>query len=474
MARVEAEGKVGRTLHTGTFRRALGIVAVSAAVGLGGCGVDYVEATQDGGAGTGGCVVCGTNCFECGGGCECGRHDASVQQNPWTSPFPNTGADGTWKGSAATFCPHATGIEAFDLWSDARGVYALIAGSDAVAVADNADAGPPVAGSSGGAQPPIAGASGDAAGAGGFAGSAGGGGFGGGIVTSPCGNNACVGETILFNDGVAGWQRIYERRESAAFSERRLSGVTGGPLVLNGRVDPFNGASGCSLGRLDGADWSCDRAGGTVGAFYAVHSTLAYAAADGNLIAFDGADWSVLDPAAPGQVASSWSDGTTLIAIDNNGAVSQLRNGVWTNPFGGLWAQSVWGNAADDLWFIGHPSSADPLERELMHFDGSATTVVATLGVEPCGDGDFSMRLWGHGDALYVYGDRSLRRWNGTELTTLANWICDFQRSARITRVWGNGPDEVFVALMDFARPSFTACGQGVVMYFDGAQFHEL
>ncbi len=441
-------------VNMGEWRAAWIGAAICLAAGcVGGGGRSQPDAGGDGG----GCFECRAGCFDCGGGCQCA--DSSVPDaSLWVSPFPETGEDGTWRDGTSRLCVGGqANLEAIDVWSDTRGVYALIAGS----VLGLEEQG------SGAEAPEPAGAGGGSAGAGGIGGFGGAAGFGGG--PTGCFDSRCLGEAILFNDGNAGWTRIYEQAEMATFNLRRLSGAPSGPLMLWGTVPRFAGTEACAFGHVDPAagELSCQRPTGAPTAVFPVNGSLAYAAIGADLARFDGSSWSVFGPPSARPIASLWADATDVAMIDLAGQAFVLRDDAWLSI--GAVGVAMWGTAIDDLWI------ATALGA-LSHYDGNTTTDVAALNTNtPCGQTPQVTGVWGSGDTLYFYGPRTLQRWDGTRFEALGDWTCDFVVTSSITRVWGNGPNEVFVALSDFNRP-FTdpACGNGIVMYFDGTQFHSL
>lgn len=405
------------------------------------------------------CTFCGGNCFDCGSGCVCDGNDASVGST-WQPPIADLGEPGTWRSaSEPTFCPGATTLDSVDLWSDDRGVFVMLAGATAVNSLPAEQPDP------GGMDLPSGGAGGVAGGSAGIGGGVAG---VGGISPGGCFSNSCTGESIWFNDGVSGWQRAHERHESNSFGTRRLSGIPGTSPVLYGADE--SGITSCSLGRVVDDTWVCDRASGagtrSVSAFFAVSGTLAYAAVGRDLLRFDGETWSTYGPQAPVDVQTLWADDRSVVALGFDGNVMLLRDELWTEPAPNLRARSVWGTTGDDVWFTDFGS-------QLWHFDGLVATMAATIPSESCFRDD-AFWLWGSGNRLFVYGQHSMQRWDGTQFENVMSWNCGAVSSATITRVWGNGPNEVFVLLRDFSRFAFDSCGDGAVLYFDGTTFHSL
>jgi len=488
-------------------------MVVLAVVGLGavGCvGAGGGASGMDGGSGTGGftggtggfmpdggrCFECfpgcfdcfNTGCFECSGGAG-GDGDAGVtQQVPWVPPFQRTGENGGWRSTGDdTLCVGGGPLDGFSLWSDERGVYAMADGNlDARVIVGTKSAGSAKAGSGGaqdkivlppGAAPPFMDAG--FAGAGGFGGNAGIGGTGGtagggGGGTCLEGFEQCQGRVIYFNDGVSGW-KVEHRTEAAAFGGARLSGLPLSELAVHSR---FPDAAGCSLALINSGAERCDQSGSGIEAFFGVDPQLAFATIGTNLLVYDGAVWNVHPTPLPFAATAMWADATSVVIVGDLGRISRLRDGVWTNSNRTIESlTAVWAGADDELW-VGTAGG------EILHRDREGTwqTTLSLRGVT-CIDRDPIRGIWGSGDTVYFHTDRALARWDGSALRELGNWTCalpdpNFGFNPRAIRnIWGNGPDELFVAMTDGSRffsRFFDECGDGFVLYFDGTEFHRL
>jgi len=449
---------LSNVLHVGRFTVAVG----AALFGLGGCvggNGSLVDAGSDSGPG---CFDCGGGCFDCGSGCQCGVDGGDGN---WVSPFSNTGDDGTWGVHTSPLCTGVTQVQSTSLWSDARGIYLLVTGLGATQ--DQPAAERPMNGDQ---DPPAGGAGGVGA----FGGTGGIGGFGGGqssdagVSVGGCDGSGCPGHAIYFNDGVNGWQRPYTLQDNTTLFDLTLRGLPNGSLFEYGGQQEFTGLPTCTLRRVDSEHaWTCERSGREPSAFFAVSSALAYASIGADLVRFDGSAWAAYGPSAPGDIAQAWASEDQITALSFQGEVSSLRGDTWTRDASAPFAQRMWGNAANDLWFV-------DTGNQLIHFDGATSTLIADLGQDLCGNWRNVLGIWGSGDSVFIYTASSIQRWNGTALETLADWSCTFNDGAIVIQdVWGNGPNEVFLAVNDFTR-SFGTCGETLVVYFDGNQFHRL
>ena len=424
---------------------------------LGGC-VGGNGSQVDAGSDTGrGCFDCGGGCFDCGTGCQCGVGG----DGNWVSPFPNTGDDGTWGVHTSPLCTGVTQVQSTGIWSDARGVYLLVTGLGATSDPSSAERDP----MNGDQDAPIGGGGGGFAGAGGVGG---GQSSDAGVPINGCDGSGCQGHAIYFNDGENGWQRKYSLEDKGPVGGFALAGLPNGSLFEYGGQQEFTSLPICGLRRVDpDHPWTCERTGRAPTSLFGVSSSLAYASIGASLVRFDGTAWTAHGPSAPTDIGTLWADENQVTALGFQSEVSTLRGGSWTSETSAPFAYRMWGNAANDLWFV-------DTSNHLVHFDGSETTGIADLGPDGCGHWRNVTGIWGSGDSVYIYSPSSLQRWDGTTLETLGDWACTFNDGSIIVqRVWGNGPDEVFVAMSDFTR-SIRRCGETIVVYFDGDEFHRL
>lgn len=400
-----------------------------------------------------GCFDCfGTGCFDCSGGAGGGADAGVTQQVPWVPPFQRTGENGGWRSTGDdTLCVGGGPLEGFWLWSDARGVYAMADGNLDARIFLGTDA------------------AGDGAGdadSGGF------GGMGGGSCFE--GLEHCQGRVIYFNDGESGW-KLEHRTAAGSFGGARLSGL---PLAELAVHSSFADSAGCTLALIDNGTERCDQSGPGIEAFFGVDAQLAFATIGTNLLVYDGALWNVHPTPLPFAAAAMWADATNVVIVGDLGRISRLRDGVWTNSNRSIESlTAVWAGVDDELW-VGTAGG------EILHRDREGTwqPTLPLRGVT-CPNRDPLRGIWGSGDTVYFHTDRAIARWDGSALRELGNWTCalpdpNFGDNSRIIRdIWGNGPDEVFVAMTDGSRffsRSFDDCGDGFVLYFDGSEFHRL
>jgi len=460
----------------------LSTIAISATVGCvgsgsgtsggdGGAGFGGAGSGAIGGSGTGGggCFPCDLGCFDCGMGCQCMGVDASIFDNdaggvelPWTVPFANVGDDGTWRSSGDdTLCMGGVSLDALGVWSDERGVYVMGNGqlSERVLLGG---------GGNNGAAPPLFDA--------GFGGSGGFGGTGGSGGECFEGQFQCSGRVIYFNDGVSGWRKQHAVAQFLDGAAIRFSGIPLGELALR-KVNGSDGAE-CTLRMIEGATERCDHSGSAVESFFAVSGQLGYASVGTSLLVYDGNTWSVHPLPIPFVPAALWASTTDVVAVGDLGRIARLRDGVWTSQNHSIQQlTSVWGGEGEEIW-VGTGASG------IMHRDALGVWGESfSLSGVTCSRSDPILGIWGNGGTVYFHTDRALARWDGTRFATLGGWTCGLSdpnigdNPRAIKNIWGNGPDELFIAVTDATRsaqPSFDVCGNGFAVYFDGTSFHRL
>jgi hypothetical protein len=384
------------------------------------------------------CVDCG---FDSGCGCSVGSPTAPL---PWEPPFAELGDDG-WLESTTPLCAGMDRITSLELWSDARGVFALVSGEGytlvpASSVSDPVD---------------------DDAG-----------------VSDPSHDGAWVLDSsahfartkIWFNDG-SGWlTALDDQSVTGAFG---LSGLLDSSLLLHQPGGPVAASAtlrSCSIGTVDDETLSCLDLD-PVSDLFAVDGERAYAIMGGTrLLVYDGERWRSDTAFIPYPVSALWADAETVVAVGRVGTVLTLEQGQWSLADPGTLEHftSVWGSARDDLW-------AGTSSGSVYRFDGVAWSLAGQMGGVTCLREVAVAGIWGADGEVYFHTDSQIARWTGTEIESLANWSCSTNiGGTRITDLWGNGPGQVFIAVVDNLRFPSGLCGPGYVVHFDGERFHRM
>jgi hypothetical protein len=354
------------------------------------------------------------------------------------------GAPG-WKQSETPLCSGFTQVSGLDVWSDAGGVFVLVSGAslpaDVLGVTVDDDAGAPLP------------AAADA-----------------GVAAAGNPNQ----RTAIWHDDGSGWSlRLDQGDLAGAF---RLTGLPRSRLLINdatspdAAVDPNLVMAGkCALGSASGAALDCLDVD-PIQKVFGVDAQLAYAVMGGTrLLVFDGAQWHSSSAVIPYPVTSLWADGTDVVAVGRTGTVMWLEPGGWMLVDPGTLEHftSVWASGRDDVW-------VGTTQGNLFHYDGLSWSLVGRLGGVTCGAVTPIRGIWGAGSTVYVYTDTELSRWNGSSLEPLGNWSCGTGAGPRITGLWGNAADEVFLTLADPNRAGTDPCGVAFAVWFDGNEFHRI
>jgi hypothetical protein len=331
--------------------------------------------------------------------------DARVDAAPWSPPMQELGEPG-WRESTEPWAPgEHKDIWEFSLWSHPGGVFVLFKGG----------------------------------------------------IDLPSGLSE-VPERIWTNTG-AGWSVYLEGRgftPDTMWINRIRGFPRGEPLGSGDDSEPAPVMHLPPTGAAQGVGTSCYDV-------FVVNDSLAYAVSFDTIFRFDGTTWATVasPPSRPGRL---WADEETLFTSGGLGLM-RLQDGVWTEfGTGTEGGASIWGFSPTDVWMGGVAGS-------LWHFDGTAVTQVAWPNPYPEDLGPNLDHVWGADGVLYLAMDTVVARGEAGEFERLAEWGCapldDFDACPWLLRIhdlWGNGPDEVFVAV--------TQGNTAYLLRWDGTEFH--
>jgi len=276
---------------------------------------------------------------------------------------------------------------------------------------------------------------------------------------------------IAFNDGT-GWRLLFDHYGDFYGCEHRMTGLPGGNLVVYSR-DSYM------------CEWEAGtEAGVTVDNFEAqrihvVDETLAYALRVSGLIAFyDGEGWGPYpsDP-IPYEVYCLWADHTSLFVAGPEGLIMSDEEEGWrVHDTGTLdYITAIWGFAGDDVW-------AGTMEGGLMHWDGDTWEDVEWPDLsdpaEYCSTNEIQ-GFWGKDGILFFYTGNEIVRWDGVEFTVLGYWPRHRDPAGTgcvgglgILDIWGNDVDEVFLSVGTSEERLLAGCEYEFLLWWDGAEFH--
>ena len=122
---------------------------------------------------------------------------------------------------------------------------------------------------------------------------------------------------------------------------------------------------------------------------------------------------------------------------------------------------SIWGSSASDVFAVGSVPWS-----EILHYDGSDWTSMDWPNSEI--DIRQVRALWGSEGILYIVTTHQLAMWDGSSFSVLGYWEGS---GIGIDEIWGNSPDEVFLAVIQ-PRTSSGDCGPEYLLMWDGHEFH--
>jgi hypothetical protein len=281
---------------------------------------------------------------------------------------------------------------------------------------------------------------------------------------------------LWWNDGKS-WKPSVDALHRLAAYE--LTGVPGSTLMMHGEPIVGTPEQGmfptfplCALGMIDGSGLDCLDLD-PVTSVFVVSPERAVAVMGGTrLLLYDGDRWRGDTAPVPFPVSEVWADQSSVLAAGRAGVVLWREGDGWRLEDPGTIAHitSLWGRARDDVW-------AGTSDGHVLRYDGVTWNEVAALGGVTCDEALPIEGIWGAGDDVYVHSPALLARIRGGEVETLANWTCAptaAPGAMSITGLWGNGPTEIFIAIIDNLRASNSACGGAHVVYYDGETFHRM
>ena len=344
--------------------------------------------------------------------------DTRPARPAWVPPFTAELGTPGWQQSTQPICEANQGMDVgFEVWADARGVYALLA-----------------------------------AGCNDFAG-------------LPCGKD---GASLKFNSG-SGWQLVHQfappPTATPGYNEEVMdlwSGFPGGPLLMSGTL-----ADQAGIYFVDGSNFAFQTAMPWANGAFVAGSDLAYVIDGMRVLRYSAGTWSTLG-VATSNLQAVWADSQSVVVVGENQTILiQSGDGPLTAlpnvPAGNY--TSVWAFGASDIW-TGNSIG------QLVHYDGKAWRAI------PAGSIDIRFgvsKLWGADGIVYFITPFEMGRWNGSSVDMLLEPPAGTDFTAYpgyFTGLWGRSAQEVFVAMWDRRYLDY-ACGENFLLWFDGSQFHQ-
>jgi hypothetical protein len=217
------------------------------------------------------------------------------------------------------------------------------------------------------------------------------------------------------------------------------------------------------------------------GEVFIVRDDLAYALggdAAQPVIRWDGASWGPVPAVFPDSFNPSdlWADENMVAVVGQAGTLRTLAGTEWRQWATGTLADlyQVWGFGDGELWVF----SARELWR--CRDETCEPMVWPDLGDDVCGGRSIQF-VWGKDGVLFFATDHELVRWDGTTFDVLAYWPATYVPDPThddcrggglwIQALWGNSPDEVFLAVDGLGYHSGN-CFEQHLLRWDGTDFH--
>jgi hypothetical protein len=259
---------------------------------------------------------------------------------------------------------------------------------------------------------------------------------------------------LYFNSG-KGWTSVTPQPSAMD----RLSGLPGGALVLYGQGD-------CGAYFFDGKQQTCALAVPGVEQLFVAGSQRIHALIDNRLFSYDGSYFVQNGGALPKVPWPAeyrlWADEQVVVVTAEQGKVYRrvaAGDDTLVNPTGQD-ATAVWGFARDDLWL-------GDAQGRLSHWDGTSWSTI-TLATGACARIE---QLWGASGVLFAATDSTVYRVQGGLIDVVLPGPCleegismGIFEQVVIARIWGNSPEELFIALMERKETRTPAVNGGMLI----------
>ena len=263
--------------------------------------------------------------------------------------------------------------------------------------------------------------------------------------------------TILVND-TEGWEPLAEGYSPLA--EPRLVGGVATDTVYE------YGTGTCGVRAVRDGVSSCSAASPDAVSVFVAAPEQAYAVHGDRVVYFDGAEWRQLGDSLQDSggmfLRDIWADDSVLFVAAGTGAFRGVPVSGEFERISDLPAETytaVWAFGEHDVWF-------GRREGQLLHWvDGEVWEYDALVEA----DGLAVRSLWGSDGRLFAHTARKLVRWESDRIET----VYTADEGVEITGLWGNGPDEVFLAEIRGADAG-GECGEARVLFYDGLSVRPL
>ena len=151
----------------------------------------------------------------------------------------------------------------------------------------------------------------------------------------------------------------------------------------------------------------------------------------GSLQHYDGASWSAMTGALPGDdIRSIWGSAPGNVYAVGGSNIEQWNGTTWSDLGGfGNALLYVWGSGATDVYVGG-------INGTLLHSTGGAFTQVASTGLGT----EYVDAIWGSGPGDVYIGGNTVRHWDGAAWSSVSAGITS------VRAMWGSSATDVWIA----------------------------
>jgi len=268
---------------------------------------------------------------------------------------------------------------------------------------------------------------------------------------------------LYLNDGTE-WAEIYS--VDLISSTLHLSGISNGPQIFYGT------AIACGIEFIENGERMCQIGMPSVDGLFVVHQELVYVVQGSHVIRYHNGKWlqfAELTKANSEEATNSsinsravWGNERFVVVVGDDGLISiynpetavfELQPNV---PNKNYW--KVWGFSERDIWV----GSMDLSPGSLVHSNGEDWKIVWTED-NRCGG---IRGMWGDRGILYFHTSNQFGFWDGEQIHIVAQVPCN--SGVRFTGLWGNSDSEVFISVLK-GNPENAINGEILVVWYDGS-----
>jgi hypothetical protein len=179
----------------------------------------------------------------------------------------------------------------------------------------------------------------------------------------------------------------------------------------------------------------------------------------------------------PYQVNHVWANEESIFCAGESGIIlSEDSTGDWIVHDTGTMASitAIWGLASDDVWAGTHDGQLLHYDGETwkgMEWPDMGDDTPCRESSESI------LGMWGTDSTLFFHTQYQLVRWDGASFTSLAYWPGEYIAgmcidALGIAAIWGNSETELFLAVNDYEGSTRDCEHEVFLLWWDGSEFH--